>query len=169
MERYFLNGRLLKRPVIYMDMDGVLAKWNSSASEEEVAARNYFLNRDMELSVIMATKILADKGYNVKVLSAAYTVRACWEKRTWLDNAGLDGIEAVFVPYGEPKSEYVDSLNGILVDDFGKNLKEWNGIPVKFYNGINGRGGTKYTYKLFSEWDAGVIARKLEDILLSNS
>lgn len=132
---------------IYVDMDGVLAKWNTSASAEEVATRGYFLNREADRNVVLAVLLLRyEYGYDVKVLSAAYTVRACWEKRQWLDNHGLSDIEAIFVPYGEPKSDYVDAENSVLIDDFGKNLAEWTGIAIKYYNGINGHGGTKYQY-----------------------
>lgn len=154
---------------IYVDMDGVLAKWNSSASEEEVAARNYFLNREPEQTIIDAVAALAQEGYDVKILSAAYTVRACWEKRQWLDQNGLAGVEAIFVPYGEPKSEYVDSENGILIDDFGKNLAEWNGTAIKFYNGINGRNGTQYRYRIYKEWDSDVILRHIKEAVWENS
>lgn len=163
------NKKFMHHPVIYCDMDGVLAKWNPDASQEEVAERDYFLNREIEFPMVAAVHLLLQKGYDVRVLSAAYTVRACWEKRQWLNGAGLIGIDATFVPYGEPKSDYVDEDNAILIDDFGKNLKEWTGVPVKFYNGINGHGGSTYKYSLFHNWDAQTLAKKVEDILLENS
>ena len=152
------------RKTIYFDMDGVLAVWNGKASHEEVAERGYFLNRDIDFPIVTAVQLLKQAGFDVKVLSAAYTVRACWEKKKWLNRAGLTAVEAVFVPYGECKADYIEEDNAILVDDFGKNLAEWKGIPVKFYNGINGHGGTKYEHYLYHDWDATTLFKKIAAI-----
>lgn len=51
-----------------------------------------------------------------------------------------------------------------LIDDFGKNLLEWNGIPVKFYNGINGHGGTKYEFSIRYDQDSECIFNTLNYI-----
>ena len=53
---------------------------------------------------------------------------------------GLQGIPAVFVPYGEPKTAYVQTKDAILVDDYSKNLHEWEKSGregIKFFNGFN--------------------------------
>lgn len=150
-----------KEKAIYVDMDGVLAIWNSNASQEEVAERGYFLNRDADYPIVAAVHLLKQAGFDIKVLSAAYTVRACWEKRQWLNHVGLSAVEAVFVPYGERKADYVEEDDAILIDDFGKELAEWKGIPVKFYNGINGKGGTKYSHYLYHDWDATTLFKKI--------
>lgn len=156
----------VEKKTIYVDMDGVLAKWNPSASAEEVAARGYFLEREVDKNITLAVLLLRyEYGYDVRVLSAAYTVRACWEKRQWLDNHGLSDIEAVFVPYGEPKSDYVDAENSVLIDDFGKNLAEWTGIAIKYYNGINGHGGTHYKYAVNFYTQPGKIAEYISRVI----
>ena len=136
--------------VIWFDMDGVLAKWNEKATIEEVSSPGYFLNCVLEQKV--ATLIDYLKNYQseypefqfeIRILTSVYqNGYAQKEKEQWLKNHKID-VPVTFVPYGESKFKFVneDDTN-ILVDDFGKNLKEWiqNGfIGVKFYNGINDR------------------------------
>ena len=133
---------------IYVDMDGVLARWRC-VPLEEITKHNYFLNLEPEPSIVGAAIQLLNAGADIEVLSSSLSVRACWEKRTWLDRVGLEKVKAVFIPYGEKKADYVKESDALLIDDFGKNLAEWKGIPVKFYNGINGHGGTEYKYKLY--------------------
>lgn len=143
--------------MIYVDMDGVLAKWNLNASLEDTYKKGYFLAREPEPNIIDAVKRLSMVGYDVSILSSAYSVRACWEKQQWLQSKGLGFLPTLFVPYGDKKADYVDEDNAILIDDFGKNLLEWNGIPVKFYNGINGHGGTKYEFSIRYDQDSEYI------------
>ena len=145
---------------IYVDMDGVLARWRC-VPFEEVTKRDYFLNLEPEPSIVSAAILLLNAGADIEVLSSSLSVRACWEKRMWLDHVGLENIKSVFIPYGENKADYVNEDNALLIDDFGKNLSEWKGIPVKFYNGINGKNRTKYAYKLFKEWDAQTLVRNI--------
>lgn len=137
---------------IYVDMDGVLAKWRPECSMEDVAKRGYFLHLEGENSIIEACQLLKRAQVPVIILSAALSVRATWEKRQWLDQHGMSDFKAIFVQYGDEKSDYIKEKDAVLVDDFGQNLKTWKGIPVKFYNGINGHGHTEYKYFLHYSW-----------------
>ena len=114
----------------YVDMDGVLAKWNSLASQEDTFEKGYFLNRKPDNKAIEYVQNLVNKGNDV-------------------DNNGLENIPSIFVPYGVPKLDYIilrEDTTNILIDDFSKNLHEWekgkNNIGIKYYNGINGNHGT---------------------------
>ena len=151
---------------IYVDMDGVLAKWRPECSIEDIYEEDYFLNLEPEPEIIKACKLLKENDVDIEVLSCSVSVRASWEKEQWLQKNGLSSLHAIFVPYGDDKGRYVDEDNAILIDDFGKNLKTWKGIPVKFYNGINGHGNTSYNYVLFNAWDAATIAKELISIVV---
>ncbi len=134
----------------YIDMDGVLAKWNSRVSIEDTFKKGYFLNVEPDQLAINYVTELINRGEDVCVLSHAYqNGYAESEKKQWLIDNGLGNIPCIFVPYGMPKLNFVtlfpDTTN-ILIDDFSKNLHEWeeikNNIGIKYYNGINGNHGT---------------------------
>ena len=133
--------------MIYIDMDGTLAKWNTAASPEDTHRAGYFRNIAPEEKMKQLIFLLLENGYEVAILSAAYvngTAKA--DKRYWLFRNGLSGIPRIFVPYGADKNRFVAADPGnILIDDYTENLRAWEAagyIPVKFYNGINGTRGT---------------------------
>ncbi len=128
---------------IYVDMDGVLATWSEEASEEETHTRGYFLSRPADVTAVEFVKTLCKNGYDVRILSAVYQDdHSAKEKEQWLLSHGLD-IPHVFVPYGDSKGDYLTDTSKIrvLIDDYNKNLKEWEkvGLPIKYFNGINNR------------------------------
>ncbi len=127
----------------YVDMDGVLAKWNADASEEETHEHGYFINREAELSAVALVRLLIDAGKKVHILSSVYEDdHSAREKREWLDSVGLKDVDAIFVPYGEDKNQYVDAEGSlpVLIDDYSKNLTAWESmkyLAIKFMNGFN--------------------------------
>lgn len=143
----------MKSIKIYVDMDGVLAKWDSGASLEETYLPGFFLTRQPEPSVIGAVKILMEQGLDVCILSCAYeNGYAAVEKGVWLDRAGLSDIPRVFVPYGKKKTDYIRTADvSVLLDDYSRNLHEWReegNVGFKFYNGVNGNHGTWHGYSV---------------------
>lgn len=139
--------------IIYFDMDGVLAKWDTSASVEDTFQEGYFLKREEERAVADLIRKLKTDGYNVAILSAVYTEGTAYkDKENWLINHSLADIPNVFVPYGEDKFRYVDPTNrNILIDDFSRNLHAWEKAGftgIKFLNGINGNHGTWTGYTI---------------------
>ena len=57
---------------IFLDMDGVLTKWEHS-SIEQVASRGYFIHRQPQKNVIDAVTILAkNKDINLYILSSVF-------------------------------------------------------------------------------------------------
>ena len=134
------------------DMDGVLAKWKQ-VSVEKTFEDGYFLSVELEEKVRELMFDLLDKGYEVNLLTAAYTEgTAKADKRTWIAIHGLTHIPCIFVPYGRDKSDFVEKdVTNILIDDFTENLLSWEkagNIGVKFYNGINGTKGRWTGYSI---------------------
>ncbi len=128
---------------IFIDMDGVLARWNEFASEEETHEKGYFINRDTELSAVTLARMLKDAGENVSILSSVYQdEHSINEKTEWLERNGLGDLPRIFVPYGEAKNDYIPDGNNILIDDYSRNLRSWEKAgytAIKFMNGINNR------------------------------
>lgn len=131
----------------YVDMDGVVARWCLEDTTYDTFQPGYFLSRTPEPELVRLVKMLRDKGKNVFILSSVYqNGYAEKEKRRWLSIQGIGDVPKVFVPYGENKADYTDSPNtcNILLDDFSKNLLEWEeagNLGFKLYNGINGNYG----------------------------
>ena len=81
--------------MIYFDMDGVLAKWNSAASIEDTFRPGYFLCREEESKVSSLIHLLMSEGYAVSILSAAYAEgTAAADKRQWLKDHGVGDVPA---------------------------------------------------------------------------
>ena len=138
----------MKKVNFFIDMDGVLAKWRQAASLSEVGQKGYFLNLEVELTLVEVVLELVRQGYSVSILSHVFGESAASEKTSWLKRCGLGHIHRTFVPYGEPKTNYIDSNDNhknILLDDYTKNLVKWEekgNVGVKLYNGVNGNNGT---------------------------
>ena len=133
------------RKRIFVDMDGVLAKWNKDASFEETLEKGYFLNREPQENMISAIRDLS-KCFDITILTSVYPEgTAIEEKKEWLKQYGLDHIPVVFVPYGHRKRDYIELRDDealFLIDDYTKNLIEWEAeddysYGIKFVNEIN--------------------------------
>lgn len=150
---------------IYIDMDGVLARWCETSTREDTHRHGYFLTREPEPAVIEAARVLS----HASILSAVYEDdHSCTEKRIWLRAHGLGDIPFIAVPYGSRKGDFIkDEASAILLDDFSKNLEEWRGTPVKFYNGINGKKKAHtYHYSLSNDMSAQQLMCALSTLQL---
>lgn len=146
--------------VLFCDMDGTLARFY----EPEECLRRYLTEPDYfeklrpyENLVKAISKIMQD-GVPVVILSAVDgSIRTSSEmqKNKWLKDVFSQYGEvppALYPSTGENKSEYVKSIYGdnekaYLLDDYSKNLMDWDsagGKPIKALNEINGSGG-KFT------------------------
>lgn len=154
---------------IYIDMDGVLAKWNTSATVADTHKPGYFLKREEEPGIKNLIQYLTAKGYEVRILTAAYedgTAKA--DKQKWLKEHSID-VPVTFVPYGKNKAAYVDE-NGVnfLIDDYSRNLREWEesgNTGIKFYNGVNGNFGTWHGHSISHLMDAEKLCTIIENII----
>ena len=137
---------------IYIDMDGTIARWDW-VGPDVFTSRGYYATRPPMANMVNAVKRLcAMKGVEVYILSAVLQDdHSESDKNRWLDvqfGNLIPNDHRIFVPYGESKNRYVDAEGAVLVDDYNPNLWEWDGIPVKILNGINGSSG---------EWSGYVV------------
>ena len=80
-------------------------------------------------------KKLIDSGlYDVTILTHVLTLHEQEAKERYL-NTNIPGLDVIFVKKPAPKWTTVDSVGAILVDDYSKNLDDWQeheGISIKF-------------------------------------
>ena len=134
---------------VYVDMDGVQAVYGANDSVEKMSQVGYFRNRPVQQNVIDFIKLLnKDERFKVAILSAVFDDdHSKEEKKHWLIENGLGGVDAIFTPCGVCKANYVKTSGlNILIDDYTKNLIEWENqgrgfLGIKFDNGINGKNG----------------------------
>lgn len=140
---------------LFVDLDGTVAVWNAVGEYEDLFKRGYFLNLDVHENVVQGIKLLCNTGMDIYVLSAYLTESqyALREKNEWVKThlSFVDRRNRLFVPQNMSKPQYVNALIGkldsnfVLLDDYSKNLHEWNaagGLSIKLLNGLNGTIGT---------------------------
>ena len=123
----------MKRKRIFVDIDGVLNKWNFDLpSYETLYEEGYFASRPPQSNIIEAVRLLIARGEDVYVLSAVLkdSAYALSEKHDWLDKylPEVSYKSRIFTICGEDKISYVpafDPDNDILVDDYGENCTVW--------------------------------------------
>lgn len=144
-----------KKPVLYFDMDGVLAKWQTVKEDgtpivfdEDIlpAEKHYYRTLPPnKLMCALVNELCLDNNYEVRILSKA-THTAIQDKLLWLqDNIPNMKMEnVILVPYveGVNKSDFIPYINGttILFDDYTPNQIEFEqagGVAVNILNGIN--------------------------------
>ena len=136
-----------KHTVVWMDMDGVLCKWED-APVEMTYKEGFFLEREADEKALELLNALKERGMDVRILSNAYENGiAAPEKLKWLCSKGLSDVQIYLVPYGTDKASVIRDkrVKNILIDDYTKNLNSWekNGfLGLKWYNGFNGRKGS---------------------------
>lgn len=155
---------------IYIDMDGCIAKWNMDASIEDTFEPGYFAALEPDERLIDAVKMLSEE-YDVSILSAVYQDNHSMnDKITWLDNNGLGHLQRIFVPYGQPKQEYIDQeFTSILIDDYSKNLEEWilakKCYGIKYLNGINATKGMWNGFMISSRMNPNAMCTTIKGIV----
>lgn len=149
-----MNKRITKAN-IFIDMDGVLAEHHPDV-EELMYDEGFFLNRPCDENALELVERLNElDGCEVYILSSIldspYVIE---EKNAWLDKylPRIRVQQRHYVPRFEKKSDYVrntfanlDDSHNILLDDFTKNLNEWdvpNALAIKYLNGLNSTNNT---------------------------
>ena len=167
---------------LFVDMDGTLCEWRPSARIEDLYEPGYFLGLAPHSAVVEAIRFIAlRKRFEVKVLSAVLTdsLYAQAEKVQWLQYylPFIDENHIIFSLYGGTKSGSIGrplTKEDFLLDDYSKNLHEWEmdgGTGIKLMNGLNGTNGTwqkaKVTYNPFSvgQMDGLHLASEIERIM----
>ncbi|MFV0599258.1 MAG: 5' nucleotidase, NT5C type [Bacteroidales bacterium] len=138
---------------IYIDMDGTVAQWNPTASFEELHEKGYFENLKPINTMVRSLQELSQREDVELFILTSYLPESKYakeEKKAWLDKnmPFIREENKIYVKYGNDKSTYVRggvSENDYLIDDYTKNLEEWDrsgGSAIKVLNGINHTHGT---------------------------
>lgn len=138
-----MKKKLKKR--LFVDLDGTAAKWISESSIEDLYQKGYFLNLPAQDAIVNAIrKIVREGKYEVYILSCylSDSLYARAEKERWVREhlPEITYDHCIFVPFGEQKSGFVPGgtrRTDVLLDDYTKNLQEWEGTGLKCLNGIN--------------------------------
>ena len=150
---------------IFVDMDGTIARfYEAEDCLERMYETGFFANlRPYEKMIKMLEK-LNEKGYEVFILSATLGIQCEIEKHDWIDKylPWIDDAHRIFTRCGMNKAQYIknkgynDPRFNILIDDYSRNLDEWNeafgkgryGIAIKAVNEINNKK-KKNTYQKY--------------------
>lgn len=148
---------------LYIDLDGTLAEWRLDG-ERYLYNKGYFLSLAPNSELIQLVDHLHKlPEVNITILSCylADSAYARIEKELWIKKHLPKGVNAILVPYGISKAEYVEQIENrgltssdVLIDDHTPNCLEWKvagGTSIKFLNGINGIGKTWQGTRLTAE------------------
>lgn len=147
-----LNNHSREKVRLFVDMDGVLAKFNPVDTLETLYEPGYFLNLEPQETVIEAVKkLIDDPRVEVFILSSVLSDSpfALSEKHEWLATylPEVDEKHQIFPPCGKDKKRYVPEgirETDCLLDDYTVNLSNWEppARGIKLLNGINHTKGT---------------------------
>lgn len=169
--------------IVCFDMDGTLAKFYKDKEHclERMFEQEFFLNlepyklaRDLEANAAVV------HWRNIYIVSACVNSPWCrTEKQAWI-SMWLPHVHAsniIFVDVGENKAEAVQqALSAVvnkkefyLVDDYSRNLYEWestaiNFHAVKFINGFNNKNGNNYRRQIRTFYQLHTMLNAEEDI-----
>ena len=122
--------------------------WFSKYDYSEIIKDKYILND----SINCINKLLESKRFEISFLSHVHSLDEAIVKIRYLRRRFKDDITIIIVPGKVSKTKMVHSEGAILVDDFARNLKEWEeagGIAIRFSKELESHG-----YKVINRLDA---------------
>lgn len=135
---------------VYCDMDGVIADFNNepNALKRFETEKGFFKNLK-PINKMAFEQLLKRKDINLFILSASPNKQADKDKIAWLKfhYPTLKRKNIIIMRNGKSKVNYMKTKNGILLDDYGKNCKEW--LSKKGNNSIK---ITKTLFEHFNEF-----------------
>jgi len=155
----------VKSPILYVDMDGVLAdfygpfnqmagvaSWKDASKDtvsqvlkDITTQKDFWINLDVLSdvpSIMLAIKTLFGGEYKILSKALAGDKRVVAQKKQWVqNNLQPQPNEVIIMPATADKGMYAKQADGtpnILIDDFGYNIKKWQsagGIGIQHTNG----------------------------------
>lgn len=154
----------MKRNIkLFFDMDGTIANINDkdTSFQQLILSKGYFENLKPLPFLEEVNKIAALFPENVFILSACCDSEYCKEEKIkWLKKylPFATKYNVIFTKVGDNKGREVEKRLGskidpyfILIDDYSKNIYDWEnagGTSLKFVNGGNNTSGKKYKYTI---------------------
>ncbi len=152
-------------------MDGVLAVWQD-VPQERVAQKGYFSDIPTQENVVAAFRLLELlPDIELYILSCVFQdSHSESDKKIWVArHLNLPEDRQLYCPCGNRKESALEEIGGIrpsdvLIDDYTANLRSWTGIPIKLYNGINGRNGTWQGISVYFATQPEIIAKQIYEM-----
>lgn len=124
---------MIEMKKIFLDMDGTLARFNvRNALERFENERGFFANLLAYKGIENINEMV--KGGNVYIISASPNIYADIDKKTWLKKyiPDLKNENILLCRNGQNKAKFIENKleiridkNCFLLDDYTKNLIEW--------------------------------------------
>lgn len=156
---------------IFFDLDGVLAVWQD-VPPDRLTQKGYFSSIPIHENVVAAFKLLEQlPDIELYILSCVFQdSHSESDKKTWVaEHLKLPKERQIYCPCGSRKMYALEKIGGIrpsdvLIDDYTENLRYWAGIPIKFYNGINGTNGTWQGISVYFAMQPETIAKQIYEL-----